>query len=147
MYLGHSFNSIGAASPRQLGHPVFWFGYVPILTGRPRRIAASAKSPVWLAHIPQGAVGALLDQRPEWWRHLMQLSIIYGDVSMEGCAMTSLPHPVESARLDETHLLQRRMTVLRLDVEAWPNMEPATFVDLENSCYNGKQAMRRCLAH
>ena len=45
--------------------------------------------------------------------------------------MTSLPHPVESARLDETHLLQRRMTVLRLDVEAWPNMEPAMFVDLE----------------
>ena len=43
--------------------------------------------------------------------------------SMEGCAMTSLPHPVESARLDETHLLERRMTVLRLDVEAWPNME------------------------
>ena len=37
--------------------------------------------------------------------------------------MTSLPHPVESARLDETHLLQRRMTILRLDVEAWPNME------------------------
>ena len=27
--------------------------------------------------------------------------------------MTSLPHPVESAWLDETHLLQRRMTVLR----------------------------------
>ena len=48
--------------------------------------------------------------------------------------MTSLPHPVESARLDETHLLQRRMTVLRLDVEAWPNMEPAMFVDLEKSC-------------
>jgi hypothetical protein len=53
---------------------------------------------------------------------------------MEGCAMTSLPHPVESARLDETHLLQRRMTVLRLDVEVWPNMEPAMFVDLEKSC-------------
>ena len=48
--------------------------------------------------------------------------------------MTSLPHPVESARLDETHLLQRRMTVLRLDVEAWPNMEPAMFVDLGKSC-------------
>ena len=62
-------------------HPVFWFGYVPILTGRPRRIAASAKSPVWLARIPQAAVRALLAERPEWWRHLMQLSIIYGDVS------------------------------------------------------------------
>src|SRR5271166_6157936 len=62
-------------------HRVFWFGYVPILTGRPRRIAASAKTPVWLARIPQAAVWALLAEQPEWWRHLMQLSIIYGDVS------------------------------------------------------------------
>ena len=61
--------------------PVFWFGYVPILTSRPRRVAASAKSPVWLARIPQATVRALLTERPEWWRHLMQLSIIYGDVS------------------------------------------------------------------
>src|SRR5271165_3287432 len=62
-------------------HPVFWFGYVPILTGQPRRIAASAKSPVWFARVPQAEVRALLAKRPEWWRHLMQLSIIYGDVS------------------------------------------------------------------
>lgn len=62
-------------------HAVFWFGYVPILTGKPRRLAAAAKTPVWLARIPQAEVRALLDQRPEWWRHLMQLSIIYGDVS------------------------------------------------------------------
>ena len=62
-------------------HPVFWFGYVPILTGRPRRLIADAKTPVWLAQIPQNAVRVLLDDRPEWWRHLMQLSIIYGDVS------------------------------------------------------------------
>ena len=62
-------------------HPVFWFGYVPILTGRPRRIAASAKTQVWLARIPQAAVTALLGQRPEWWRLLMQLAIVYCDVS------------------------------------------------------------------
>jgi hypothetical protein len=48
--------------------------------------------------------------------------------------MTSLPHAVESPRLDETPLLQRRMTVLRLDVEAWPNMEPAMFLDLKETC-------------
>ena len=64
-----------------LAYPVFWFGYVPILTGRPRQIAASAKSLVWLARIPQATVRALLVERPEWWRHLMQLSIIYGDIS------------------------------------------------------------------
>src|SRR5271166_2168367 len=62
-------------------HPVFWLGYVPILTGRPRGIAASAKTRVWLARIPQATVRALLAKRPEWWRHLMQLSIIYGEVS------------------------------------------------------------------
>ncbi|RBP08175.1 CRP-like cAMP-binding protein [Roseiarcus fermentans] len=64
-----------------LAHPVFWFGYVPILTGRPRRLVADARTPVWLAQVPQAAVKALLVERPEWWRHLMQLSIIYGDVS------------------------------------------------------------------
>lgn len=26
--------------------PVFWLGYVPLILGRPRRIAASAKSPL-----------------------------------------------------------------------------------------------------
>lgn len=62
-------------------HPVFWFGYVPILTGRPRRIAASARTSVWLARISQSTLGALLAQRPEWWRLLMQLGVIYGDVS------------------------------------------------------------------
>jgi len=62
-------------------HPVFWFGYVPILTGRPRGIAASAKSSVWIARIPQATVKALLAERPEWWRHLMQLSVIYGEIS------------------------------------------------------------------
>jgi len=62
-------------------YPVFWFGYVPILTGRPRRIAASAKSTAWLARIPQATVRVLLAERPEWWRHLVQLSIIYGDIS------------------------------------------------------------------
>jgi hypothetical protein len=32
-------------------HPVFWLGYLPILSGRPRRLAASAKTPVWLARV------------------------------------------------------------------------------------------------
>ena len=61
---------------------VFWLGYVPILSGRPRRIAASAKSPVWLARVPQAAVEALLVERPEWWRHFQQLSIVYGDIAV-----------------------------------------------------------------
>ena len=62
--------------------PVFWLGYVPILSGHPRRIAASAKSPVWLARVPQTTVEALLVERPEWWLHFQQLSIVYGDVAV-----------------------------------------------------------------
>ncbi len=62
-------------------HPVFWFGYVPILTGGPRRLAVSAKTEVWLARISHAALAALLVERPEWWRLMMQLAIIYGDIS------------------------------------------------------------------
>ena len=62
-------------------HPVFWFGYVPIVSGGSRRLAAAAKTPLWLGRIPQVAVRKLLDQRPEWWRELTRLSIIYGDVA------------------------------------------------------------------
>ncbi len=67
-------------------HPVFWFGYVPILTDRPRRLEASARTPVWLARISQAALGALLAERPEWWRLLLQLAIIYGDASQNVAA-------------------------------------------------------------
>jgi hypothetical protein len=41
-------------------HPVVWFGYMPILAGGPRRIAAAAKIPVWLGRVPQAAVTSLL---------------------------------------------------------------------------------------
>jgi CRP-like cAMP-binding protein len=67
-------------------HPVFWLGYLPILSGRPRRLAASARTPVWLARIPQAVVGALLADRPEWQRHFMQLAIVYGDVAVNAAA-------------------------------------------------------------
>ena len=68
-------------------HPVFWFGYVPIVVpGGPRRLAAAAKTPLWLGRVPQGAVRTLLAQRPEWWRELTGLSIIYGDVAQNVAA-------------------------------------------------------------
>jgi CRP/FNR family cyclic AMP-dependent transcriptional regulator len=62
-------------------HPVFWFGYVPIVAAGPRRLAAAAKTSLWLGRVPQPAVRMLLHQRPEWWRELVRLSIIYGDVA------------------------------------------------------------------
>jgi CRP-like cAMP-binding protein len=64
-----------------IAHPVFWLGYVPLILGQPRRLSASAKSPAWLARVPQHAVLKLLAERPEWWRFFLQPAIIYGDVS------------------------------------------------------------------
>jgi CRP/FNR family cyclic AMP-dependent transcriptional regulator len=63
-------------------HPVFWFGFVPIVTGRPRPLAASAKTPIWIARVPQAEVGPLLVKRPEWWRHFVAPSLVYGDVAV-----------------------------------------------------------------
>ena len=48
--------------------------------------------------------------------------------------MTSLRPLLDSARPGETPLLQRRMFALRLDVEAWRNLEPEMFGDLQTSC-------------
>ena len=63
-------------------YPVFWFGFVPIVSSRPRPLAASAKTPIWIARIPQAAVKTLLAQRPEWWRRLIPPSLVYGDVAV-----------------------------------------------------------------
>ncbi len=62
--------------------PVSWFGFVPIVARRPRPLAPSAKTPVWIARIPQAEVMALLAERPEWWRHLIPPSLVYGDVAV-----------------------------------------------------------------
>ena len=63
-------------------HPVFWFGYVPIIFGKPRRITGVAKTTVWLGRIPHAAVMGALAQRPEWWRHFLQPALIYGDLAL-----------------------------------------------------------------
>lgn len=65
-----------------LGYPVFWLGYGPIISGQPRRISANAKSPVWLASVPQATVMGLLGERPEWWRHFLPLALSYGDIAI-----------------------------------------------------------------
>ena len=62
-------------------YPVFWLGYVPIITGGPRRIAADAKLSAWVARISQAFIEGVLAERPQWWRCLLQPAIIYGDAS------------------------------------------------------------------
>ena len=63
---------------RPSGHLVRLHAHV--VAGGPRRIAAAAKTAVWLGRVPQAAVKSLLAQRPEWWRNFVT-AIIYGDVA------------------------------------------------------------------
>ncbi|PRY25000.1 CRP-like cAMP-binding protein [Aliiruegeria haliotis] len=60
---------------------VFWMGYRPIVSEQARIATALARSPVACARIPRHRVLALLDERPEWWRHLVTLSLEYGDTA------------------------------------------------------------------
>ena len=62
-------------------YPVFWLGYVPIITGEARRIVADAKRSAWVARISQRHVEGVLAERPQWWRYLLQPAIVYGDAS------------------------------------------------------------------
>jgi CRP/FNR family cyclic AMP-dependent transcriptional regulator len=67
-------------------HPVFWIGYAPIVADRPRPIAASARTPIWIARIAQARVTALLAKRPEWHRQFVRLAITYGDAAVNVAA-------------------------------------------------------------
>lgn len=62
-------------------HPVCWFGYAPIIARRRRGVSVEAHSPIWLASVPQPIVLRVLDDRPEWWRHMLQLPLKYGDIA------------------------------------------------------------------
>ncbi|WP_296707323.1 hypothetical protein [Rhodoblastus sp.] len=58
-------------------HPVFWFGYVPIIFGKPRRITGAAKTTVWTsisiirsAAKPMKSGGRRRDQLDADWKVL-----------------------------------------------------------------------------
>jgi CRP-like cAMP-binding protein len=73
--------TLGAADTpiMHLAHPPFWFGYFPIIFGQSRRISATARTPVWLASVPQAKVRGLLAERPARWEHFLPLALVYGD--------------------------------------------------------------------
>jgi len=48
--------------------------------------------------------------------------------------MATLLDSIDLNRPDQAKLLQRRMTVLSLDIGAWARYEPADFLDLESVC-------------
>ncbi len=61
-------------------HPAFWFGFAPLIDGKPRRLTAGAKTPVGLVKIPEAAIKEALSERPEWWRQLLLPTLNYADV-------------------------------------------------------------------
>ncbi|MBS0558805.1 MAG: Crp/Fnr family transcriptional regulator [Proteobacteria bacterium] len=69
-----------------LEHPVFWIGYGPILAGQPRNVAATARTHVSLASVPHATVMRMLEERPDWWRHLLPLAWAYGDTVVAAAA-------------------------------------------------------------
>ena len=66
--------------------PAFWFGLFPITNGRPRIISVSARTPCVVAQIPQTALQALLDRKPERWRWLNLLSLENAALAVQALA-------------------------------------------------------------
>jgi CRP-like cAMP-binding protein len=67
-------------------HPVLWIGHGPVILGRQRVTEAVARSPVWLARVPQTKIRQLLDERPEWWRHFNRIPAIISDMALNVAA-------------------------------------------------------------
>lgn len=71
--------------------PVFWMGYRPIVSDEARIATATARSTAWCATIPRRRVQALLQERPEWWRHVVALALEYGDAAATSGADLLIP--------------------------------------------------------
>ncbi len=62
---------------------VFWLSFTRVISQRrSNRIEATAKTTVWLARAPQAAVRKLLDDHPDWWRHMLLPTVFYGDIAL-----------------------------------------------------------------
>jgi CRP/FNR family transcriptional regulator, cyclic AMP receptor protein len=76
----------GSGSPvspaAHLGGPGTWTGLGPLITGQPRRGTMQAMTPLLLAHVPLGALQALLHDHPEWWRHIAQALLMEFDTAI-----------------------------------------------------------------
>lgn len=63
--------------------PGEWFGTVPLLLGRSRRVAAVARTDANLLRVPGDRLRALLRRRPEWFAELGRDAIYHMDVAMQ----------------------------------------------------------------
>jgi CRP-like cAMP-binding protein len=62
-------------------HPGDWFGFVPLFLkgGRPNSIVA--RTDVTLASMSEIEIESFLSTRPEWWRHVGALGVIYANTA------------------------------------------------------------------
>jgi CRP-like cAMP-binding protein len=69
-------SSLGAADA-PVAHIVtapFWFGYAPLINQRSRIISCTARSPVLIAQVRQGAFRQLLAEHPGYWQYIATLA-------------------------------------------------------------------------
>ena len=58
----------------QIGHAGSWVGILPIF-GIPRASDTTARTAALVASMPIARVHALLDEHPNWWRHIADLAL------------------------------------------------------------------------
>jgi len=66
--------------------PGDWFGTVPVLLGRSRRVTAAARTDVNLLRVPGVELRALLRRRPEWFAELGRDAVYNLDLGMQTAA-------------------------------------------------------------
>jgi CRP-like cAMP-binding protein len=64
-----------------VGGPGTWTGFGPLLTGQPRRGTLQALTPLLAAHVPLRPLQILLQDHPEWWRHVAQEMLMEFDTA------------------------------------------------------------------
>ncbi len=69
-----------------IGHPGIWIGYVSLFDNNPLPMSITTRSDVMLASISQPGLEALLSNRPQWWRHIGGLGVIYGNLAVNVAA-------------------------------------------------------------
>lgn len=57
-----------------LAQPGIWLGEIAMLNDMPRRVSAIARTNCATMYAPLPALQTLLEARPEWWRHIGQIS-------------------------------------------------------------------------
>jgi CRP/FNR family transcriptional regulator, cyclic AMP receptor protein len=66
--------------------PGDWFGTVPMLAGRSRRVTAVARTEVELVRVPGDELQALLRRHPDWVAELARDVVHFMDVALQGSA-------------------------------------------------------------